>query len=195
MSIFTFEHILCSLLSPIYPALYLINKDFCELSVSRYSTWVMPKRWYFSWKRMEGIFVYVLEYMIIFVSLDKMQNINTLMRKSWKSEGRAFWKLFKWKWLSPPVKYFYWPFQGGTYQVDHLCNFCIVFVTLSRLLIAAFWLPAGKGLTSWFSFVVLKLCGCYFPIWYPGSGVVLDCIDSWSLPLSYFHTVHIVLHI
>ena len=23
---------------------------------------------------------------------------------------------------------------------------------------------------------------CYFPMWYPGSGVVLDCIDSWSLP-------------
>ena len=24
----------------------------------------------------------------------------------------------------------------------------------------------------------VKLCGCYFPIRYPGSGVVLDCIDS-----------------
>ena len=23
---------------------------------------------------------------------------------------------------------------------------------------------------------------CYFPMWYPGSGVVLDCIVSWSLP-------------
>ena len=22
--------------------------------------------------------------------------------------------------------------------------------------------------------------------WYPGPGMVLDCIDSWSLPLSYF---------
>ena len=28
----------------------------------------------------------------------------------------------------------------------------------------------------------VKLCGFYFLIWYPGSGVVLDCIDSWSLP-------------
>ena len=26
------------------------------------------------------------------------------------------------------------------------------------------------------------LCFCHFPMWYPGSGVVLDCIDSWSLP-------------
>ena len=24
----------------------------------------------------------------------------------------------------------------------------------------------------------VKLCGRYFPIWYPGSGVVLDCIYS-----------------
>ena len=37
--------------------------------------------------------------------------------------------------------------------------------------------PAGKGLTSWLSFVV---SGCEFVTfhWYPGSGVVLDCNDS-----------------
>ena len=29
--------------------------------------------------------------------------------------------------LSPPVKYFYWPFQDGTSFVDHLCFFCLVF--------------------------------------------------------------------
>ena len=39
--------------------------------------------------------------------------------------------------------------------MDHLCYFCIVFVMLSRLLIAALWSPAWKGLTSWLSFVVL----------------------------------------
>ena len=39
---------------------------------------------------MEGIFVYVLEYMLTLVSLDKMQNISTLIRQSSKSEGRAF---------------------------------------------------------------------------------------------------------
>ena len=32
--------------------------------------------------------------------------------------------------LSPPVKYFYQPFQGGTSFVDHLCHFCLVFVML-----------------------------------------------------------------
>ena len=57
--------------------------------------------------------------------------------------------------------------------MDHLCYFCIVFVMLSRLLIAALWSPAGKGLTSG-----VKLCDCCFPIWYPGSCMVLDCIDS-----------------
>ena len=38
LSVFTFEHILCLLLSLIYPAVYLLNKDLRELSVSRYST-------------------------------------------------------------------------------------------------------------------------------------------------------------
>ena len=37
---------------------------------------------FFPEKRMEGIFGYVLEYMLTLVSLDKIQNI--------KSEGRAF---------------------------------------------------------------------------------------------------------
>ena len=31
---------------------------------------------------------------------------------------------------------------------------CLVFLVLSRLLIAALWSPAGKGLTSWFSLVM-----------------------------------------
>ena len=30
--------------------------------------------------------------------------------------------------------------------MDHLCYFCIMFVMLSRLLIAALWSPARKGL-------------------------------------------------
>ena len=40
--------------------------------------------------------------------------------------------------------------------MDHLCYFCIVLVMLSRLPIVALWSPAGKGLTSWLSFVVLN---------------------------------------
>ena len=40
--------------------------------------------------------------------------------------------------------------------MDHLCYLCIVFVMLLRLFIAALWSPAGKGLTSWPSFVMFN---------------------------------------
>ena len=50
----------------------------------------------------------------------------------------------------------------------------------ANLFIHALWSPAEKGLTSWLSFV---MSNCEVVIFqYPGSGVVLDCIDSWSLP-------------
>ena len=49
-----------------------------------------------------------------------------------------------------------------------------------RLFICALWTPAGKGLTSWLSFVVSSV-SLSLSHWYPGSGVVLDCIDSCSL--------------
>ena len=55
--------------------------------------------------------------------------------------------------LSPPVIYFYWPFQGGTSIVDHLCYLWFVFVMPSRLFIDALWSPEGKGLISWLLFV------------------------------------------
>ena len=44
--------------------------------------------------------------------------------------------------------------------MDHLCYFCLVFVMLLpasvylRLFINALWSSAGKGLTSWLSFVM-----------------------------------------
>ena len=47
----------------------------------------------------------------------------------------------------------------------------------SCLFICALWSPAGKGLTSWLSFVVSSV-SLSLSHWYPGSGVVLDCIDS-----------------
>ena len=54
----------------------------------------------------------------------------------------------------------------------HLCYFCIVFVMLSCLPIAALWSPAGKWLTSRLSFVVLNYVVVTFPfgilgqVWY-----------------------------
>ena len=63
--------------------------------------------------------------------------------------------------------------------MDLLC-FCSVLCLLClcrRLFICALWSPAGKGLTSWLSFVVSAVSLSHSH-WYPGSGVVLDCIDS-----------------
>ena len=49
----------------------------------------------------------------------------------------------------------------------------------ARLFINALWSPAGKGLTSWLSFVMSNLIvKLSLSHWYPGSGVMLDCIDS-----------------
>ena len=53
---------------------------------------------------------------------------------------------------------------------------CVCYVLIcARLFICALWSSAGNGLTSclWFLTVSLSLSH-----WYPGSGVVLDCIDS-----------------
>ena len=55
--------------------------------------------------------------------------------------------------------------------MDRLCYFRLVFV------IDALWSPAGKGLTSWFSFMMSN-CDVVTFHGYAGSGVVLDCIDS-----------------
>ena len=57
-----------------------------------------------------------------------------------------------------------------------LCLLCLC----TCLFICDLWSPAGKGLTSgsrlWCLTVSLLLSH-----WYPGSGVILDCIDSRSL--------------
>ena len=88
-----------------------------------------------------------------------------------KGEVWAPWNRFK-----PSSKIFYWPFQGGASFVNHLCYFyhffCYAFVH-------ALCLPAGKRLTSWLSFVIVKLSVSHRS---SGSGVVLGSIDSCSLP-------------
>ena len=72
--------------------------------------------------------------------------------------------------------------------MDLLC-FCSVLWLLclcARLFICALWSPAGKGLTSWLSFVVSTV-SLSLSHWYPGSGVVLDCIDSDLCTLTCFN--------
>ena len=56
--------------------------------------------------------------------------------------------------------------------------FCLVFaMSLCASVYSALWSPSGKGLTSWLSFVVSSV-SLSLSHWYPGSGVVLDCIGS-----------------
>ena len=54
---------------------------------------------------------------------------------------------------------------------------CVCYSFFARLFICALSSPAGKGLTFWLSFVVSN-CEFVTSHWHPGSGVVLDCIDS-----------------
>ena len=68
--------------------------------------------------------------------------------------------------LSPPVK----DFTDRSKAVLLLWIFYVFFSVLCllclcmRLFICALWSPAGKGLTSWFSFVVSYCEFIYFPI-------------------------------
>ena len=62
----------------------------------------------------------------------------------------------------------------------NLLCFCSVLYLLclcAHLFICALWSPAGKGLTSWLSFCDVSV-NLSLSHWYPGSGLVLDCIDS-----------------
>ena len=70
--------------------------------------------------------------------------------------------------------------------MDLLC-FCSVLCLLclcERLFICVLWSPAGKGLTSWLSFV-MSAVSLSLSHWYPGSGVVLDCILIFAPLLCY----------
>ena len=73
----------------------------------------------------------------------------------------------------PTCEVFLLTVPGGDSFADHLC---LVFVKLWRLFIVALWSPAGSGLT--FLLWLFGCCFCRFPVWYPGSSVVPDCIDS-----------------
>ena len=56
---------------------------------------------------------------------------------------------------------------------------CFLLCLHASLFIIALWSPPRKGLTSWLSFVMSNY---EVVTWCPRSGVVLDCIDSLSLP-------------
>ena len=62
--------------------------------------------------------------------------------------------------LSPPVKYF-----TDCSKADHLCYICLFSLCFhARLFVDALRSPAGKGLTSWLSFVVSNCDVVTFPL-------------------------------
>ena len=73
--------------------------------------------------------------------------------------------------------------------MDLLCFcvcLCLVFAMFCAcLFLCASWPPAGKGLTSWLSFVVSSV-SLSLSHWYPGSGVVLDVLIPDLCNLTYF---------
>ena len=72
--------------------------------------------------------------------------------------------------------------------MDHLCYFCVVLLCFhARLFVDALWSPAGKELTSWFSFVMSNCDVVTFPF---VSLVRLRLIVSIPdlCPLSYIST-------
>ena len=49
--------------------------------------------------------------------------------------------------------------------MDHLCYFCLVLLCFhARFFVDALWSPAGKGLTSWLSFVMSNCDVVTFPL-------------------------------
>ena len=61
----------------------------------------------------------------------------------------------------------------------------LLFVFLVCLCLTVLSVPCGLVVTCWkradlldLLYVMFFLCFYYFPLWCPGPGVVLDCIDS-----------------
>ena len=71
--------------------------------------------------------------------------------------------------------------------MDHLCFSVLCLLCLcTRLFICALWSPAGKGLTSWLSFVVSN-----FPIGILGQVCYLIVSIPDLCTLTYFHFAEI----
>ena len=91
--------------------------------------------------------------------------------------------------LSDPVRSGDKPDPVNTWTRSVL--FCYAFMHVCLLMPCGRLLDGGGGggggLASWLSFVMSN-CDVVTPLslshWYPGSGVVLGCIVSWSLPSS-----------
>ena len=99
-----------------------------------------------------------------------------------------FKRLAPWNWFKPSSKIVLLTVPRRYFFCGSSVLFVSCFLMLSRLFIAAFWPPAKKGPTSWL-LLVMFIVFLFFPMWYPGSGVVLDCIVKTILIFAIFLTV------
>ena len=77
----------------------------------------------------------------------------------------------------------FWSFRKATYKVDRVIYvisvlFCYAFGRVSLLMPCGHLFGKGWPISSRLWCLIVKLSLSH---WYPGSGVVLVCIDSWSL--------------
>ena len=88
--------------------------------------------------------------------------------------------------LTVPRRYFF----CGSFMIFLSC-FCYAFVRICLLMPCGHLLGKGWPLGSRLWCLIVKLSLSH---WYPGSGVVLDCIDSWSLP-SFLLSKQTIVHL
>ena len=78
--------------------------------------------------------------------------------------------------------------------MDLLC-FCSVLCLLCFVRVCfALWSPAGKGLTSWLSFVVSSV-SLSLSHWYPGQVWYLIVSIPDLCTITYFYRVHFILFV
>ena len=95
---------------------------------------------------------------------------------SWStSELRA--RFAPWNWFKPSSEIFYWPFLCGSFMFFLSCV-CNAFVCVCLNVPCDHLLGKDWHLGSRLGCITVSLSLSH---WYPGSGVVLDFIDSWSL--------------
>ena len=85
--------------------------------------------------------------------------------------------------LSSLVYYFYWTVFCASFML-FLSLLCYAFVRICLLIPCSHLLGNGWPLGSRLWCLIVKLS---LPHWYLGSGMVLDCIDSWALPSFVLH--------
>ena len=89
-------------------------------------------------------------------------------------------RLVVWNRFKPSNKIIFWPFQGGTSFVDHFFLYCVCYAFVRVCL----FVPCGHLLGKGWPLGCRLLCltvSLSLSHGYPGSDVVLDCFDSWSL--------------